>query len=188
MDEFGRDFNSKVLTAVKVESDHLQKVHCPDPDPGSADLVQQPQSSTSNSNVAMVPADNGRKLVFDNFDFKQHVHDMSEKHQNIDIHWVTHLAVENRVPGNHLQSTIPSDGLSRMDNGVCLPSRHEHFIQRANYITIVERVIVANISCLSFLKPVAVNHIPHKYTKETSEPTNTVCIIISCFIIQMQVV
>ena len=93
----------------------------------------------------------------------------------VDIHWVTHLAVENRIDGNSLKSTIPSEGLSKMDNGVCLPSCHEHFIQRDNYITIAERVIVANISCLSFLQPVTVKHIPHKYTKETSDPIITVC-------------
>ena len=36
----------------------------------------------------LIPADKGRKLVFDNFDFKQQVHSMTEEHQNVDVHWV----------------------------------------------------------------------------------------------------
>ena len=56
----------------------------------------------------VITADKGRKLVFDNFDFKQQVHSMTEQHQNIDVHWVTHLSVENRVSGNHLSSAKPA--------------------------------------------------------------------------------
>ena len=56
----------------------------------------------------VITADKGRKLVFDNFDFKQQVHSMTEQHQNIDVHWVTHLSVGNRVSGNHLSSAKPA--------------------------------------------------------------------------------
>ena len=61
--------------------------------------------------------DKGRKLVFDNFNFKQ-VHSMTEQHQNIDVHWVTNLSVENCVSGNHLSSEKPVvDNLLQMVNG-----------------------------------------------------------------------
>ena len=122
----------------------------------------------------VISADKGRKLVFDNFDFKQQVHSMTEQHQNIDVHWVTHLSVENRVPGNHLSSAKPAaDAVMQMENGVCLPTCHEHHLQRENYITLTERAIV-EIPCLAFLKPVVCKHIPHQYSKEMAEKSEMV--------------
>ena len=102
----------------------------------------------------MFAATEGRKLVFDNFDFKQHVHSMTEEHQNVDVHWVSHLSVENRVSGNHLSSEKPAiDALVQMENGLCLPNCNERHLQRENYITLTERAVV-EIPCLAFLKPV----------------------------------
>ena len=43
--------------------------------------------------------DNGRKVVYDNFDMYQRVHHMSEVNQNIDNHWVVHMSIENRISG-----------------------------------------------------------------------------------------
>ncbi|XP_044173469.1 uncharacterized protein LOC122957424 [Acropora millepora] len=61
-----------------------------------------------------------------------------------------------------------ADGLLQMENGLCLPSRHDHHLQRQNYITLTTRAIV-EIPCLAFLKPVVCQHIQHQYSKETRE-------------------
>lgn len=99
---------------------------------------------------------------------------MTEQHQNIDVHWVTHLSVENRVSGNHLSSAKPAaDAVMQVENGVCLPTRHEHHLQRENYITLTERAIV-EIPCLACLKPVVCKHIPHQYSKEMAEKSEMV--------------
>ena len=75
----------------------------------------------------------GRKLVFDNFDFKQHVQSMTEEHQNEGVHGVSHLSVENPVTGNHLSSEKPAiAALVQMENGLCLPNRNEHHQPREN--------------------------------------------------------
>ena len=122
----------------------------------------------------VITADKGRKLDFDNFDFKQQVHSMTEQHQNIDVHWVTHLSVENRVSGNHLSSGKPdADAVMQMENGVFLPTRHEHHLQRENYITLTKRAI-EEIPCLACLKPVVCKHIPHQYSKEMAEKSEMV--------------
>ena len=106
----------------------------------------------------MLTADKGRKLVFDNFYFKQRVHCMTEEHQNVDVYWVSHLSVENRVSGNHLSSEKPAaDAVMQMENGLCLPE----------------------IPCLSFLKPVVCKHIPHQYSKEMAEKSKMVFITLS---------
>lgn len=99
---------------------------------------------------------------------------MTEQHQNIDVHWITHLSVENRVSGNHLSSAKPAaDAVMQVENGVCLPTRHEHHLQRENYITLTERAIV-EIPCLACLKPVVCKHIPHQYSKEMAEKSEMV--------------
>ena len=99
---------------------------------------------------------------------------MTEHHQNIDIHWVTHMAVENRVSGNHLSSVKPSpENLLQIENGLCLPSRHEHHLQRENYISLTERALV-ELPCLELLKSVACKHIPHQFSQQMREKSEIV--------------
>ena len=146
MDEYGKDFAINVVQRVKNESERLKHQH---------DASSTQGSTPSAPLSVLVTPDKGRKIVFDNFDFKQHVHSMTEDNQNIDIHWVTHMAVENRVSGNHLSSVKPSpENLLQMENGLCLPSRHEQHLQRENYISLTERALV-ELPCLEFLKSVA---------------------------------
>jgi hypothetical protein len=118
---------------------------------------------------------NGRKITFDNLDYHQEVHHMTEEHQNIDKHYVTSMSTENRVHGNHLSDKCPETGVLRMENGKCLPSVQDHGRQRENYITLAGRIITNNIPCLSYLSDVAVAHIPHQYSKEMKEVSQMVC-------------
>ena len=94
---------------------------------------------------------------------------MTETHQNPDIHWVTHLAVENRVHESHLSNEKPSNKkLLLMENGFCLPNLHENLLQREDYISLVECVLV-ELPCFDSLKSYVVKHIPHQYSKEMAE-------------------
>ena len=128
------------------------------------------------SNTISYEADHGRKIVFDNFDFMQKVHHMSEVHQNIDNHWVVHMSTENRVSGNHLSMVEGSaKRILEMDNGKCLPDRNEHSAQRDNYADLVSRILVDNIKCLGFLKAHVIRHIKHPYSRDMTKPTETVC-------------
>ena len=65
-------------------------------------------------------------------------------------------------------------GLMDLENGKCIPSTGDHILQRRNFITLVERVIVANIRSLEFLTDVVTPHIQHKYSSEMRKKTNTV--------------
>ena len=165
MDEYGKDFAINVVQRVKNESERLKHQY-------GASSTQDPTPSASLS--VLVTPDKGRKIVFDNFDFKQHVHSMTEDHQNIDNHWVTHMAVENRVSGNQLSIVKPSpENLLQMENGLCLPSRHEHHLQRENYISLTEGALV-ELPCLEFLKSVACKHIPHQFSQQMREKSEIV--------------
>lgn len=121
--------------------------------------------------------DKGRKIVFDNFDFKQNVHHMTQDHQNIDIHWVSHISVENRISGNHLSMVKPAKtSLLNIENAKFIPNRIEHVLQRENYGCLVSRILVENIVCLYFLKECASRHINHPYKSEMMKKTETVSI------------
>lgn len=180
IDEFGEKFDAGILEAVQKEGRHMQGNQT-----GRGPAPSQGQHATPNaceepSPHVVVEADKGRKLVFDNFDFRQQVHHMTQDHQNVDVHWVSHMAVENRVSGNHLPYDRPVCQIQDLENGQCLPGRHEQHLQRENYITLTERAIV-QIPCLSFLKGVVVQHIPHHYSKEMSETSSTVSFQVEIF-------
>ena len=126
--------------------------------------------------------DIGRKLVFDNIDYKQQVHYMTEEHQNIDAHYVTYMSVENRVAGNHL-SAQSNGSVMHLENGKCLPSARDNVRQHANYVALIGRIITAKVKCLQFLQDVSVAHIPHLYSMEMRTNTDVVCLILLLSII-----
>ena len=120
---------SGTTTAVALTSSVLQGQQvAPMILDSAGDAMTIPPSTTTTA-VAL-KANSGRKLVFDNFDFRQEVHYMTQDHQNVDVHWVTHMAVENRVSGNNLLSNRPVCQVNELENGQCLPGRHEHHLQR----------------------------------------------------------
>lgn len=121
-----------------------------------------------------IPPDNGRKLVLDNVDFHQLTHDMTEQHQNPDAHFCSLMATENRVSGNHLPDDEPICTLMDMENGKCCPSQWEHKLQHDNYIQLVSRVLTQELPCLHFLREVVFSHIPHQYSINMKQKTETV--------------
>lgn len=157
LEEFGKDFNKKICDSV------TQQGKC------MANAAQEQPHLPQNG-----PEDNGRKLVFDNLDYTQEVHWMTEAHQNVDCHYVTALSPENRVSGNELSDVPPAEGIINMENGKCLPSTLDNTRQRENYIKLVERIMVNNIPCLGFLSDVCTTHIQHKYSHEMSQKTDKV--------------
>jgi hypothetical protein len=92
---------------------------------GTSTLTQLSQTAPT-GNKSLTDADNGRKITFDNLDYHQKVHHITEEHQNIDKHYVTSMSTENRVHGNHLSDKCPETGVLRMENGKCLPSVQDH--------------------------------------------------------------
>ena len=82
----------------------------------------------------------------------------------MDLHWVSVMATENRISGNHLscEKQNPCESITKTDNAKFLPSKIEREAKRGNYATIVSRVLTKHIDCLKFLDDVAVKHILHK--------------------------
>jgi hypothetical protein len=168
LDEFGEKHNANILEKVAAEGKRME-----------AEIAQQnkePVAASENVKIVETPEpDAGRKIVFDNFDFKQNVHHMTEEHQNIDNHWVSHMCTENRVSGNNLSTVRPQlSAILSLDNGVFIPNEEEHILQRENYVTLVSQIIVRNIVCLHLLMRCAPKHIRHQYQTEMMKKTETV--------------
>ncbi len=123
---------------------------------------------------AKLPPDIGRKFTLDNIDIHQSTHDMTESHQNPNAHYCSLISTDNRVPGNHLANEGPISPIAELENGSMCPNKVEHQKQRQNYIQLVGRILTKYIPCLESLKDVALNHIPHQYSREMKEPTDTV--------------
>lgn len=140
-------------------------------------------SAKSHQNRKLIVPDVGRKLVFDNIDYRHEVHYMTEEHQSVDNHCVTVMAVENRVSGSHLSDQQPEGGILQLENGKCIPSSRDNAKQRDNYIVLVGRVIATNIKCLRFLSDVTIPHIPHSYRKEMITKSEIVSITGSIVIV-----
>ena len=99
---------------------------------------------------------------------------MTQDHQTDDNHHLTVCATTNWVSGNHLSSETPGTSLNSVENGKFIPSHMEQHSQRNDYIVLTERVLVQNIPCLQIFEDIVVNHIPHAYSKEAREQTDSV--------------
>ena len=140
--------------------------------------TQQPEEQSSEQQEeALISQNCGRKIVFDNLDYRQKVHYMTEKHQNIDRHVVSIMATENRIPGYHLSDQTPKNGVAEIDVGQCLPNQNDNIRQRNDYVVLVERIIVEHLHGLNLGHNLVTAHIPHRYIDEVKRKTETVCII-----------
>jgi hypothetical protein len=181
LEEYGNDYDGSVTSMMGQERDWMES-QLPTPANESEESEGSESSDDSftennslpKSNTRHTSQPNGQKFTIDNIDYRQEVHHMTQEHQAVDKHYLTVCATKNRIHGNHLSTVMQADQLSTMENGKCIPSRMEQISQRDNYIQLVERVLVQNISCLQSFKDVVVHHIPHMYSKETKEPTDSV--------------
>lgn len=184
--EFGQDYDHSVKIMKEQEREWMEskqtvsvsEASSADDDQGSSTDSDQSSSSGEDLPKPKTPSKaqpTGQKITIDNIDYRQEVHHMTQDHQTIDKHYLTVCATENRVSGNHLGTNQP-DGtmLESLENGKCIPSSNEQILQREDYIKLTERALVKNLPCLESFKDVVVTHIPHMYSKEAKQPTQSV--------------
>ena len=167
LDQFGEDHNKHILESVKQQGEFMEL---------QAERQKCDAGLLADQKNKCVVQGVGRKLVFDNIDYRQEVHYMTHEHQNNDAHCVTYMSVANHleVSGNHLSHVRPGGSVLNLENGKCLPSVCDNVRQRENCIALIGRIISAKIKCLQFLQDVSVAHIPHLYRKEMSAKSNVV--------------
>ena len=72
LDKFGKDYKKKVLHSVMEQGEFMEQ--------------KAQGSSQVHKNKKLIIPEVGRKLVFDNIDYRHEVHHMAEEHQNVDKH------------------------------------------------------------------------------------------------------
>ena len=168
-EEFGKDFDRNINNIVEQNCTWLGEAR------------RQASEDDSNHQTTTTTPPPGFKLTVDNVDYHQNVHFMSEEHQNIDNHYVSVCATENRISGSHLSSDKAREEILDFENGKCIPNHIEQSAQRNDYITLVGRMLVKNLSCLQFARDAVPTHIKHIYSKESSEATKSVSLLSICF-------
>ena len=120
----------------------------------------------------------GFTIAFDNIDLQISRKNMTMSKQNRDVHWVNHKMFINRVSGNDLPNDGPQCGLATVSNSSFLPSATDHQRQRFNYIVLVSRILVQHFEAFEPLKNVCIQHVPHKHSKEMSQKSTKVLMVL----------
>ncbi|XP_076128519.1 uncharacterized protein LOC143109630 [Alosa pseudoharengus] len=110
-------------------------------------------------------------IIFDNLDFFSHTHHQSINRANQSIHWIHHIAVEDRVPSNHLSRHKPTQPLTDYNIGKSLPSLDSQAQMRRDYVVLGSRILTKYLNAFKPLSAIVVHHIPHQYSAEMSEPS-----------------
>ncbi|XP_077082895.1 uncharacterized protein LOC143736155 [Siphateles boraxobius] len=108
-------------------------------------------------------------IIFDNLDFFSHTHHQSINRANQSIHWIHHIAVEDRVPSNHLSRHKPTQPLTDYNIGKSLPSLDSQAQMRCDYVVLGSRILTKYLNAFKPLSAIVVHHIPHQYSAEMSE-------------------
>ena len=118
----------------------------------------------------------GNKLhgTGDNWDMKIRHHDMLSTHQNTDLHYFASNLIVERVPCDNLSTTSPQKDILSLPNSTFLLNSAEATKLREDFKILVARVLVTNISQLSFLKSIVPQHISHKYQQEMAKKSTII--------------
>jgi hypothetical protein len=100
---------------------------------------------------------------------RQEVRNMTSENQNVDIHWVNHNIVENRVSGNHLADDKPTKDIKDLQNKDLLPSMADHKALYDNYIIHIQRILVKRIPSFKCLVECLPKYIKHKHSEEMNQ-------------------
>lgn len=110
----------------------------------------------------------GKKLqgVGDNWDLRINVHEMQLGNQNIDLHYFASSLIVERVPSKDLSAVAPRKDVRSLANSAFLLNSNESMKLREDFKVLVGRVLVENVTHLSFMKSIIPTHIPHDYQRE----------------------
>ena len=114
------------------------------------------------------------RLVGDNIDYEIHARVQSQKHRNHSIHWTHQFAVLDRVQDPKLDNHHSQKPVSEIQFSELLPDKDVMVKLVRNWAVIVSRVITKYLPEFCSFRNVVVRHIPHEYSKEMSQKSNSV--------------
>ncbi|XP_073728878.1 uncharacterized protein [Misgurnus anguillicaudatus] len=108
-------------------------------------------------------------IIFDNLDFYMHAHHQSSLRNNQSIHWIHHIAVQDRIPIYHLANDKPIGNLLHYDLNLSLPGEAEQMQMRREYIVLTSRILSSYLTVFKPFSNVVLHHIPHQYSAEMAQ-------------------
>lgn len=124
------------------------------------------------------------RLVGDNIDYEIYARVQSQQHRNRSIHWTHQFALLDRVQDPQLDRFSSQKPVSEIQLAELLPDNDVMANLVRNWSVIVSRVITKYLQPFRQLRDVVIRHIPHEYSKEMSQKSdsvssslNTVCAV-----------
>ncbi|KAM4541109.1 uncharacterized protein V3H82_022979 [Fundulus diaphanus] len=108
-------------------------------------------------------------IIFDNLDFFVRTHHQSVVRGNKSLHWIHHLAVEDRVPSHYLSKDKPTQPIMEYDIGDSLPGPETQAHMCREHIVLGSRILTQHLDAFKPFSRVVVRHIPHEFSKIMSE-------------------
>ncbi|KAK7146429.1 hypothetical protein R3I93_014006 [Phoxinus phoxinus] len=108
-------------------------------------------------------------IIFDNLDFFIRTHHQSIIQKNQSIHWIHHIAVQDRIPTYHLNNNKPIQDFLEYELEKSLPGLETQTYMRREFIVIGSRMLTKYLSVLKPFSDIVVHHMPHDYTDEMAQ-------------------
>ena len=114
----------------------------------------------------------------DNIDYEIHARVQSQQHKNRSIHWTHQFAVLDRVQDVCLDNYSSQKPVNEIQLADLLPDKNVQANLVRNWAVIVSRAITKYLPPFQAFQDVVVRHIPHASSKEMSEKSESVGIIV----------
>ena len=102
---------------------------------------------------------------------------LTKDHSNQSIHWTQQYAIKDRVvPEPSANDDQPQCKLADLDLQKLLPDSDVHEKFRTDCVILVSRILTIYIPAFLFLKDTVIHHIPHPYSEEQSQKSDTVSV------------
>lgn len=170
MEKLGEGFDKKLLewkeeveSGEKQEQDMLKLLKNAEV-ANNTSLIEECKSKLEKHRETMHP---GYSFTGDNVDINCATRQMTLKNRNKDHHLFQLVAFKNRVPSNHLPSSVPSADVNKLPFSSFIPSLEEQTILKKEMILFVGLKWAQYIPALSWLK----DHLPPCVTHENMDKT-----------------
>ena len=116
------------------------------------------------------------QIVGDNIDMIIKTKQMSREKQNTDIHWFLMYAIMDEIVDSSLSEDSPVRKISEIKPTDCLPSAADKEKLHDIFAVLWSRIIVKTIPAFKPFEKSVIWHIPHKYTEEMKNKSETVSV------------
>ena len=115
------------------------------------------------------------QLVGDNVDIHQYASRQTMEQRDQDHHWFHIIAVRDCVVDDTLSTAEPTTDITQLPLQTFLPSVNDCKQLHDEFVVLVGRVLVKNLSAFKSLATLVPEHIPHKYSSLVTQKSEIVC-------------